>query len=98
MNTDLLQKKWSRLRAGIRPRRIRPARDRWNMVKDKAAEWTGDLQDKSGDLVHQVKHTVNKRRARRQNPLKRMVQRNRWLLVAASLGLIMAMVVVVRSR
>ena len=64
--------------------------------REEASDWLGDLSEKSGKVIEQVKSKVTRRK--QQRTLGTFLQQNMWLPVLLGLALVAAIVVVARSR
>ncbi len=64
--------------------------------REEASEWLGDLSDKSGKVIEQVKNKVTRRQQKRT--LGTFMKDNLWLPILLGLAVIAAVVVVARSR
>lgn len=63
--------------------------------REEASDWLGDLSDKSGKVIEQVKNKVTRQQKRTPGTF---LKDNMWLPVLLGLAVIAAIVVVARSR
>ena len=69
----------------------------WESVKVEANQLMTELQESYDDIMHAFKEIVDRRRARHQKPVVRLVRQYPWVPLVAA-GALTAVVIAARSK